>query len=225
MADDRNAILDFITDRLAEEERTARAATPGPWITFPEGDIAEWTIYGEGWTIANTCEWPRHHMHNDAIALRMPATVIEHGVANAQHIARHDPARVLRGVEAKRRIVDEWLATSTNPYEGLSDDELHDRRAHPAYEYATTQGQRKAWDYSNEPPWDPDTNEPGIGWERNATASNPEAWERFNYTEESYWRRLRPDGPETWTRYVPNYIRLLASEWSDHPDFQPEWGL
>jgi hypothetical protein len=78
-----------------------------------------------------------------------------------------------------------------DPYEGMSDDELHDRRAHPAFEYETTEGPRKAWDFSDIPPR-------GKGWERNETISNPEAWERFAYHEESYWRRLRPDGPEPW---------------------------
>lgn len=65
--------------------------------------------------------------------------------------------------------------------------ELHARFAHPGYEYATTQGSRKAFDAINEPP-------EGAGWERNIDAGRPgEGWERFDYHEESYWRRLRPD--------------------------------
>lgn len=67
---------------------------------------------------------------------------------------------------------------------------LHARFAHPAWEYATTQGQRKAWDRIDEPP-------EGNGWERNVDAGRPgEGWERFDYREESYWRRLRAAVPQ-----------------------------
>jgi hypothetical protein len=71
----------------------------------------------------------------------------------------------------------------------LTDAQLHAQSDHPEWEYETTQGQRKAWDYSNEPP-------EGDGWERNVDAGHPgEGWERFDYHEESYWRRLRRTPP------------------------------
>jgi hypothetical protein len=66
---------------------------------------------------------------------------------------------------------------------GEAAPELHASCAHPAYEYATTQGQRKAFDRIDEPP-------EGDGWERNVDAGR-NGWERFDYHEESYWRRLR----------------------------------
>ncbi len=91
-----------------------------------------------------------------------------------------------------------------DPYEGLSDDELHDRRAHPAYEYAMTEGQRKAWDDVDTPPRDPETGKPEAGWELNITSSDDEAFERFDYHEERYWRRLRPDGPRE--RTIPQDV-------------------
>lgn len=116
------------------------------------------------------------------------------------------PAAILRRCAADRRTVEQWVEESNDWRAGLSEDELHDRRSHPAYEYETTEGRRKAWDYSNVPP-------PGEGWERNKTASNPEAWERFEHTEESYWRRLRPEGPEVWKRHVPYFIRNLAESY------------
>lgn len=34
--------------------------------------------------------------------------------------------------------------------------------------------------------------------------------QRFDYTEEAYWRRLRADGPRVWTRHVPFHIEQLA---------------
>ena len=67
-----------------------------------------------------------------------------------------------------------------------TDAELHDRFAHPGWEYATTQGQRKAWERCDEPP-------EGDGWERNVDAGR-DGWERFDYHEESYWRRKRGNG-------------------------------
>jgi hypothetical protein len=69
-----------------------------------------------------------------------------------------------------------------------ADKELHAFRAHPLYEYATTQGPRKAWDHIDEPP-------EGNGWERNLDAGR-NGWERFDYHEESYWRRLRSEVPQ-----------------------------
>lgn len=69
------------------------------------------------------------------------------------------------------------------------DAKLHARCAHPAYEYATTEGQRKAFYAIDEPP-------EGDGWERNVDAGRPgEGWDRFDYHEESYWRRLRAPVP------------------------------
>lgn len=62
-------------------------------------------------------------------------------------------------------------------------DVLHRRNLHPDFEYATTTGQRKAWDVH--PP------EEDAGWERN-TAEGRGGWERFDYHEEAYWRRPRP---------------------------------
>lgn len=95
-------------------------------------------------------------------------------------------------VAAAERRADEL---ARDPFEGMSDDELHQRRAHPAYEYETTEGQRKAWEGVDDPPWDEALGRPGEGWELNITSRDPDAFERFDYTEERYWRRLRPDGP------------------------------
>lgn len=75
----------FIKARLNEETSLAQAAGAGEWTTGThpsdecriEGD--DLTIYDEG----------------------------GHSPDQARHIALHDPARALRGIEAKRRIVDE----------------------------------------------------------------------------------------------------------------------
>lgn len=62
-----------------------------------------------------------------------------------------------------------------------TEQQLHRRFRHPNWEYETTEGQRKMWDDQNTPPV-------GDGWERNVDAGR-DGWERFDYTEESYWRR------------------------------------
>lgn len=104
----------------------------------------------------------------------------------------------------REQIAADWARAdelARDPFEGLSDDELHQRRAHPAYEYRTTEGQRKAWDQVDEPPWDDELGRPGDGWELNITSRDTDAWERFDYIEERYWRRCRPGGP--YVREVP----------------------
>lgn len=95
--------------------------------------------------------------------------------------------------------VDPYLR---DPFEGASDDERHERHAHRAYEYKTTEGQRKGWPYVDDPP-------EGDGWELNTTSRDPDAFERFEYTEERYWRRLRPGGPDEW-KPSPRYVRQAA---------------
>jgi hypothetical protein len=64
---------------------------------------------------------------------------------------------------------------------------LHALFAHPGWEYATTVGPRKQWDDAGTPPCG-DDGLPDETWERNTDAGR-DGWERFDYTEESYWRR------------------------------------
>lgn len=74
--------------------------------------------------------------------------------------------------------------------------QLHARRACPGWEYRTTEGPRKQWDGVDTPPCD-DNGDPDPTWERNTDAGR-DGWERFDYTEESYWRR-RVAAPATQT--------------------------
>ena len=73
----------FVAARLDEDEAAARAATEGPW-SFAGYDSAD------GWPIVANDE---HEI------------VSRSGSDDAEHIARHDPARVLREVTAKRAIL------------------------------------------------------------------------------------------------------------------------
>lgn len=90
--------------QLDEDELIARAAIPGPW---------EWlTETGESWQPR-----PGGWLDYSGEYLAAPgdgATLFGPGMtphADAVFIAAHDPARVLREIEVKRRIVDRyaWL--------------------------------------------------------------------------------------------------------------------
>ena len=67
-------------------------------------------------------------------------------------------------------------------YSKYSEKMLHQMRMHPDYEYKTTEGPRKRWDDDMRPPDDDDS------WHVNTDAGH-EGWERFDYTEERYWKR------------------------------------
>jgi hypothetical protein len=79
-------LMQFLRDRLAIEEHVAKAASPGPWHINAEGDevlAVDDIVVADGFALSGR-------------QLR----------ATTEHIARHDPARVLREVEAKRRLLD-----------------------------------------------------------------------------------------------------------------------
>ncbi|MGV9588264.1 DUF6221 family protein [Streptomyces tendae] len=136
-----------------------------------------------------------------------------------RHVAAHDPAAVIADLDAKLAIVDE-VDYDPPVTDGATDQELHTRCAHPGWEYRTTTGPRKQWDGVDDPPCD-DNGDPEPGWERNVDAGLPgEGWERFDYTEESYWRRPRPDGPRE--PRSPRVLRLLAQPFAGHPDHKGE---
>ncbi|MDK0524324.1 DUF6221 family protein [Streptomyces sp. ML-6] len=100
-------LMQFLRDRLDEDESVARTAGGG------STDGLRWLDHGSGSGLVS----------DDAgmVVTHKPSTDDEH----AAHIARHDPARVLREVEAKRSILaqyeeavrgaasDDWLARDT----------------------------------------------------------------------------------------------------------------
>lgn len=82
-------IVEFLTARLDEDERLARAATPGPWSPDAPflSDVVTSALLGP--------------VADCAIGTDYRAQSLE----DACHIARHDPARVLAEVAAKRSII------------------------------------------------------------------------------------------------------------------------
>lgn len=91
-------LVAFLLARLAEDEQVARAATPGPWVTeetFPGASLVQSNL-------VDMAEWPAQQSAN--VASESSSGDLRTG--DAMHIARHDPARVLAEVAAKRRIID-----------------------------------------------------------------------------------------------------------------------
>ena len=137
---------------------------------------------------------------NLGIAVGSLPSLIEEVSALVQE--RSDLLDKLREAETEMRVqkeVVERLQEMIRTYESAShtdegdlaayaarlSSELHRRLAHPDYEYTTTEGQRKSV-WNDVPPTEPDE----IPWERNVDYH--QGFERFEWHEESYWRRLKP---------------------------------
>jgi len=111
-------LVAFVRARLDEDEAAAMAATGTAWAWEATGDKdSSWAVghvegedgrplsgeigHGQGVVIDGVCE------------------SINGNLADAAHIARHNPARVLREVEAKRRHLENYRraawATQTAP--------------------------------------------------------------------------------------------------------------
>lgn len=100
-------LLGFLEARLAEDEATARAATPGPWSVDNE-TYAESISGSDDQDVVAGGRWGGE------------ASVFT-STEDALHIARHDPARVLAEVAAKRAIMD-IHSMFIPPYVGVGPD-------------------------------------------------------------------------------------------------------
>ncbi len=96
------SLTEFLLAQLAADEAAALAASPSPWSFSGVESVAGGTLYDETRQIANvTYEQPEDH---DGTIVRH--LLVPEANANGTHIARHDPARVLADVKAKRAIVE-----------------------------------------------------------------------------------------------------------------------
>lgn len=93
-------LVDFLRARLDEDEQVARGTTtPLDWHQGPGDDDPEWV--GDEMVLM----WPpEFHTPYEQDKHWRGLTADPAGLA--AHIVRHDPARVLAEVEAKRRILD-----------------------------------------------------------------------------------------------------------------------
>ncbi|WP_225825627.1 DUF6221 family protein [Streptomyces naphthomycinicus] len=82
-------LVRWLGEQLNEDERTARAATLGPWV---QSGIGEY-----GWTV----DFGRP-------GAGVETEDSEQGLADADFIAAHNPARVLREIDVDRELLAEY---------------------------------------------------------------------------------------------------------------------
>jgi hypothetical protein len=98
-------LVAFLNEQLDAEERGA--------LDAKEGRSGRWFV-GDKWNVyCVEDETP----HDDAETNEL--VVYGNGAALSAHIARHDPARVLAKITAKRAIVDAYLPPGADPHPGL----------------------------------------------------------------------------------------------------------
>ncbi|MGC9668875.1 DUF6221 family protein [Planosporangium sp. 12N6] len=94
-------LIAWLSAQLDDDERAARAASPGPWGYDPSH---EFRMPGSGpLEFVGAGVAPDFH----GIAATGPADDPQ-SMADAGHIARHDPVHVCRDVEAKRKIIERY---------------------------------------------------------------------------------------------------------------------
>lgn len=98
-------LADFLRARLDEDEAAAKAAWPGPWQLKEEHGL---------FRQASVCVMqPLSGRPGASTGLTAYVPLGSQDAETAAHIARHDPARVLREVAAKRAIIDLHTPTAT----------------------------------------------------------------------------------------------------------------
>ncbi|MFB7285456.1 DUF6221 family protein [Actinacidiphila glaucinigra] len=111
-------LIEFLRARLDEDEKTAQRATEYAEETWrldeQSGDTVLWWPPEPGVAQAERA----HGLPVTADQWRGQDIRVD-GARIAPHIARHDPARVLDEVEAKRRLLDMYVTPESSP--ALSD--------------------------------------------------------------------------------------------------------
>ena len=115
-------IVEFLRARLDEDEAVARTASPGGWTYGDVESVAGGMLYDESRTIGSVF-YEQPGDHDGAIVRHL---LSDEADANGRHIARNDPARVLREVEARRAILAiheyEWLGPDDAAWKGCPVD-------------------------------------------------------------------------------------------------------
>lgn len=135
-------LVEFLTARLAEDEQIARAAAAraSDWHSS-KGNVGGG---GEFTDLGDPDE--EQYWHGDEVIVYDEGWPL---VDEATHIARHDPARVLREVEAKRALIEslrsyiQYVETYENGVD--ADGELADKLKPMAAIYSDHPGYDPKW--------------------------------------------------------------------------------
>lgn len=140
MTDDQtNDLTTWLRAQLDEDERVARDASGDTWVTGASAGY-EYSRPGDVYAIAHDGTPARI-----ALGTRCGPDISEE--QSSEHIARHDPARVLAEVEAKRRIIALWeeAQSAQFPDEGGYASALKDVVRLVALPHAGLPGYREKW--------------------------------------------------------------------------------
>jgi hypothetical protein len=140
-------LVEFLRARLDEDEQVARAAMPGPWRWSTDG-----AFLGE---TSSTSDWTWGHCGPDLLAANGEDVLTSTGYdadnvvvlrADAEHIARHDPARVLAEVAAKRALIAA-VDADKDPFDALGAESAYESLVceHLALPYAGHPDYREEW--------------------------------------------------------------------------------
>ncbi|MFD8949449.1 DUF6221 family protein [Streptomyces xanthophaeus] len=121
-------LVQFLRARLNEDEAPARGTgTPLNWHQGPHSDDPDWT------DAETVLMWPpEHHTPYEQDKHWRGLDARESGLA--AHIARHDPARILAEVTAKRKVIGQLEAMPHYAWDGR--DEYGCPKVMPAEEWA-----------------------------------------------------------------------------------------
>lgn len=131
----------WLRAQLDEDEQVAREATTGPWRHNPNG---HWRKPGTTWFEEAVFAGP---VGADATCIAGTGQSDDpQSMADAGHIARWDPTRVLAEVDAKRRMLD-WCdrMTLVDGAGGLMARDARVFRRLLAQPYAERDGYREEW--------------------------------------------------------------------------------
>ena len=128
-------LVRFVTARTGEDEAAAKSATPGPWT-----DTGRRDVFVE--QLATSAGTPADDLHLIAEMERCPEHE-DRRRSDAVHIARHDPARVLREVEAKRRRLEDYRTAARDCRAGPA---FHSRATYRDACYRAVLADAAVWD-------------------------------------------------------------------------------
>ncbi|SNT43269.1 hypothetical protein SAMN05443665_102959 [Actinomadura meyerae] len=119
-------LVEFLRARLARDEQIARDCASAPWKAAPSGTVGIDT--DEPAPTAEPAAKAEFAAKTEFTAKADFVAKAEND-AYAEHIARHDPARTLAEVAARRRIVDDYEKNAWILGQGHSTPELEAAQA------------------------------------------------------------------------------------------------